>query len=128
VTWSQAIGRRVAELRRARGLRQEDVAKVSGIIRPNVSRMESGKHLQSLGLLVRVAYTLGVKPSEILMVLDDVEYDVPRKPPKKIEPLILCCVYGCAARVMQRGKTTLCRTHRHLTVREIAALRPVGAK
>lgn len=54
------IGRRLRELRQEKGLTAYEVARRSGIHRPNISRMESGKHVPTVDTLDRLARALGV--------------------------------------------------------------------
>ncbi|MGH9198353.1 MAG: helix-turn-helix domain-containing protein [Acidimicrobiia bacterium] len=54
------IGRRVRVLRQDKGLTTYELARRSGIHRPNISRMESGKHIPTVDTLGRLASALGV--------------------------------------------------------------------
>ncbi|MGH9194774.1 MAG: helix-turn-helix domain-containing protein [Acidimicrobiia bacterium] len=54
------IGRRLRELREEKGLTAYEIARRSGIHRPNISRMESGKHVPTVETLDRLARALGV--------------------------------------------------------------------
>lgn len=65
------VGARLREAREARGLRQCDVADAVGMPRPNLCRLEHGRHLPHLATICRVARVLGVRPSELLAPLDD---------------------------------------------------------
>lgn len=60
------IGRTMREARQLLGLTQGEVARRSGIPRNNVSRMESGRHVQRLDLLVRYAEALKCCPCLLL--------------------------------------------------------------
>ncbi len=55
---AQVIGRRLAELRRARGLTQAQVAERMGVTKGRVSQIERG-HLSSQDVLARYATALG---------------------------------------------------------------------
>ena len=68
------IGRRLRELRQEKGLTAYDVARRSGIHRPNISRMESGKHVPTVDTLDRLARALGV--SIAILVSDVRRYEV----------------------------------------------------
>lgn len=61
-----AIGQRVRELRLRLGLLQEDLAKRTGIARPNITRIERGAHLPSMKTLRRLAETFGVSIGSLL--------------------------------------------------------------
>lgn len=41
------LGAKLAEARKRRGLTQEELAEILGIARPNLSRIEQGKHLSA---------------------------------------------------------------------------------
>ncbi|TMI73181.1 MAG: helix-turn-helix transcriptional regulator [Bacillati bacterium ANGP1] len=60
------IGWRVRELRQRKGLTTYELAKRSGILRPNISRIESGRHVPSVETLDRLARALGVSPADLL--------------------------------------------------------------
>ena len=60
------IGRRVRELRQAKGLTTYELAKRSRILRPNVSRIEGGKHVPNIDTLERLARGLSVSLSDLL--------------------------------------------------------------
>jgi transcriptional regulator with XRE-family HTH domain len=55
------LGRRVAEVRRQRGLSQGDLAEAIGTATESVSRIERAAAVPSLGLLGRIASALGVE-------------------------------------------------------------------
>ena len=73
-----AIGARVRELRRARGMSQRVLADRVGMHRPNLSRLENGRcdsrwgyALPKLQTLLDVAQGLGVPVSQIVSALDE---------------------------------------------------------
>jgi len=53
-----AIAHRIREAREAHGLRQEDLAKMSGIARPNIVRIEHGRHVPTFTTLKKIADAL----------------------------------------------------------------------
>jgi transcriptional regulator with XRE-family HTH domain len=57
--WS--IGQKVRASRERKGWRQEDLALESGIARPNIARLEIGRHSAHLSTLRRVAKALDVQ-------------------------------------------------------------------
>ncbi|WP_016697108.1 helix-turn-helix domain-containing protein [Actinoalloteichus spitiensis] len=59
------LGRRVRRLRTRRGLSQQQLATVSGLSEPHLSRLESGDRLPSLNVLVRLAAGLDVPVAEL---------------------------------------------------------------
>lgn len=56
IAW--AVAQRVREARERQGLRQNDLAKISGIARPNIVRLEQGRHIPTLATLKKIADTL----------------------------------------------------------------------
>lgn len=62
----RTLGRRIAEVRRARNLTQNDLADVLDIGVPQVSRLEDGSRKVSAGELARIAERLSV-PMEALL-------------------------------------------------------------
>ena len=58
---------RVAELRMARGLKQEALAEKLGIETKNLRRLERGKQNMRLATLAQIASTLGVDPNTLLL-------------------------------------------------------------
>jgi transcriptional regulator with XRE-family HTH domain len=60
------IAHRVRELRQKRGLTTYELAKRSGILRPNISRVESGKHVPNVDTLDRLARALRVSLADLL--------------------------------------------------------------
>ena len=63
-----AVGQRIRMAREQQELRQEDLAEKSGIQRPNIARIETGKHLPSVSTLQKIARTLGLKMSALMAV------------------------------------------------------------
>lgn len=53
------IGQRIAELRKAAGLSQADLADKCGMQRPHIARVESGRYGITLDVLARIAQALG---------------------------------------------------------------------
>jgi len=60
------IGERVREIRNTKGLSIEELAKKAGLKRPNLSRLEHGKHVPSLETLERLSIPLGVPVADIV--------------------------------------------------------------
>ncbi|MBI1822201.1 MAG: helix-turn-helix transcriptional regulator [Nitrospirae bacterium] len=58
IAW--AIAQRIREARENRGLRQEDLARMTGIARPNIVRIEQGRHVPSLTTLRKIVDALGL--------------------------------------------------------------------
>ena len=57
---SVAVGSQVRKLRKIKGMTQAQLARAAGILRPNLSRIEAGKHRPTLETLERVATALKV--------------------------------------------------------------------
>lgn len=55
------IGKRIAEIRKSKGLTQEDLSKITGIAPGNIGRIEKGKYSTGITLLSRIADPLGKK-------------------------------------------------------------------
>lgn len=68
---ARRIGARVRDLRTARGMTSTQLAERSGMQRPNLSRLESGKHVPSLETLERVAEALDVPVARLVAVQTD---------------------------------------------------------
>lgn len=60
------IGRRVRDLREAKDLTTYDLAERSGIHRPNISRIERGRHVPNLDTLMRLAQALGTSVAALV--------------------------------------------------------------
>ena len=63
---ARRIGLKLKEVRTAKGLSISQLAEAAGMQRPNLSRLEHGKHLPSLETLERIAVGLGVPVVELL--------------------------------------------------------------
>ena len=63
---ARRIGRRVRELREAKDLTTYELAQRSGIHRPNISRIESGRHMPNLDTLMRLAQALGTSVADLV--------------------------------------------------------------
>ena len=60
------IGNRVKAFRKQRGLTQDQLAKMAKVKRPNISRLEAGKHVPGIIFIQRLADSLQVKISELI--------------------------------------------------------------
>ena len=63
---AQRIGNRVRRARKERGWSLETLARRAGMHRPNLHRLETGKHLPSLETLERVAEALGLRVADLV--------------------------------------------------------------
>lgn len=57
---SVAVGRMYKQARKEMGLTQQEVADVSGVKRPNIARLESGKHSPTVDMLNHIADSMGM--------------------------------------------------------------------
>lgn len=57
---SGAVAAQVRNLRKAKGITQAQLARAAGILRPNLSRIEAGKHRPTLDTLEKLAAALKV--------------------------------------------------------------------
>ena len=57
----ERIGARIAELRKEKGMTQKELAEATGLIQPNIARIENGRYSTSLDTLARIAEALGAK-------------------------------------------------------------------
>lgn len=62
------IGSRISELRKSKGLTQEELAEVSGVDRTNISKIESGIYNVSMAILSKITAALGCT---VELVLDE---------------------------------------------------------
>lgn len=63
---AMTVGERIRFERKKRGWPQKELSKATGIARPNIARLESGRQIPSLPTLQRVARSFGVPLSELL--------------------------------------------------------------
>ena len=68
INYKFVVGGRVKKLRAKANISQEVLAERCGIYRTYLSRIESGTANPTLVVLVALALTLGVAPSELLVV------------------------------------------------------------
>jgi len=66
IAW--AVAQRVKVERERQGLRQEDLAERAGIKRPNIARLEKGRHMPSVLTLQKVALALNLDMGSLLAV------------------------------------------------------------
>ena len=61
------LGQRIKELRKLKGLTQEQLAEIVGIGTSNISYIETGKFAPSIENFERIVEALGVEPYELYM-------------------------------------------------------------
>lgn len=64
---SGAVAAQVRNLRKAKGMTQAQLARAAGILRPNLSRIEAGKHRPTLETLERFAAALKVPVVDLIV-------------------------------------------------------------
>lgn len=57
----QRIGKRIAELRKTKGLTQAKLAELAGLTPGNIARIETGKHSTGIDILSKIAFILDVR-------------------------------------------------------------------
>ena len=58
---------RIEEIRKARGIRQEDFAKAMGVSRQTISSLETGRYNPSIFLAYKIAKYFGMSIEEVFM-------------------------------------------------------------
>lgn len=67
------VGNKLRELRKARGLSQEEVARGVGTTRQTITSIEVGKYTASLPLALRLAQYFGVTVEELFWLVEGVK-------------------------------------------------------
>lgn len=62
--------RQFTAIRKEQGKTQNDISIATGILRPNISRMESGAYNPTLDMMVRMAHSIGKKVKIVFEDLD----------------------------------------------------------
>lgn len=99
----------IKELRKARGLRQEDMAHLLGVSRQTVVAMENNKYDPTLELAMKVARLLEQPVERIFSWMHE-----KRDGTKPFLFVRLCCLYSCRA----AGLTVLYRPDRNVPKRK----------
>ena len=60
------IGRKIKELRETKGLTQDQLARAAGLLRPNLARIEAGKHRPTMDTLEKIAAALKVPVVDLI--------------------------------------------------------------
>ena len=64
---------RIEEIRRARGIRQEEFARVLGVSRQTISSLETGRYNPSIFLAYRIAKFFGMTIEEVFLFDEEEE-------------------------------------------------------
>ena len=62
---------RIEELRKARGIRQEEFAKLLGVSRQTISSLETGRYNPSMFLAPNIAKIFGMSIEEVFLFEDE---------------------------------------------------------
>ncbi|OGW75365.1 MAG: hypothetical protein A2Z72_06920 [Omnitrophica bacterium RBG_13_46_9] len=62
----EEIGNRIKKIRKTKKITQSELAKNTGILRANISRLEKGKHSPNLETLEKIADALGIPVSNLV--------------------------------------------------------------
>ena len=63
---------RIEELRKARGIRQEEFAKMLGVSRQTISSLETGRYNPSIFLAHNIAKIFGMSIEEVFLFEDEI--------------------------------------------------------
>ena len=66
----KSLAEQFIAIRRDKGMTQVDISETTGILRPNISRMEKGDYNPTLDMIARIAYSLDKK---IVISFEDIE-------------------------------------------------------
>ena len=64
---------RVEEIRKEKGIRQEDFAKAMGVSRQTISSLETGRYNPSINLAYKIAKYFGMIIEEVFIFEEDTE-------------------------------------------------------
>ncbi len=67
---SKALGIVIGRLRTSKGLTQEKMSGLAGIARSHLVALENGEKTVRLSTLWNIAYALGLKPSELIRLVE----------------------------------------------------------
>lgn len=79
-----AVGSRIAEIRRSRGLTQASVSEAAGLDPQSFQRAETGRSSLSLTRLRRVAFALGVEMAELFTTVGSTVPSTPWSPDEAV--------------------------------------------
>lgn len=82
----QSVGKAVRAERVRRGLTQGDVAEKANIERDYVSRIELAKCCMSISMLWRISAALGIRPSALLALAEQIAHGSADMPPPAPTP------------------------------------------
>jgi len=62
---------RIEEIRKERGIRQEELAKIMGVSRQTISSLETGKYNPSIALAYKISKYFGMTIEEVFIFEDE---------------------------------------------------------
>ena len=62
---------RIEEIRKARGIRQEEFARILGVSRQTISSLETGRYNPSIFLAYKIARYFGITIEEVFIFYDE---------------------------------------------------------
>jgi transcriptional regulator with XRE-family HTH domain len=84
----QALGRRIAEARKAQGITQVQLAKILGVSQQTIAHYEGGRLRLVASLLPQIARAIGMPVIELMGEVEVVEMKNKRGPKSKLEQQI----------------------------------------
>lgn len=66
------MNNRIEEIRKAKGIRQEDFAKAVGVSRQTISSLETGRYNPSIQLAYKISRYLGLTIEEVFLFEEEV--------------------------------------------------------
>ena len=70
---SKAFGIVISRLRTEKGMSQENLSAFAGIARSHLTMLENGKKTARLNTVFSIADALGIKPSELIRMVEEVD-------------------------------------------------------
>ena len=70
---SKAFGIVISKLRTEKGMSQENLSAFAGIARSHLTMLENGRKTARLNTVFSIADALGVKPSELIRMVEEVD-------------------------------------------------------
>ena len=68
---SKAFGVVISRLRSEKGMSQENLSAFAGIARSHLTMLENGRKTARIDTVFRIADALGIKPSELISMVED---------------------------------------------------------
>ncbi len=87
--FKQALGKLIFEMRRQRRLSQEKLASEAGIDRTRMGEIERGEANPTIGILEKIAQSLGLTLGSLLVQAEELSHDQIRQPAPKVDPRYL---------------------------------------